>query len=96
MDVRQNPAVGEIYKYCRKYGMNPNELSLFMKVNSIRVYEILKGKRKVTPDTDIRLAKVFGLENGHFVNLQIKWELENKAMELESVVDKLKFAGDIK
>ena len=40
-----------------------------------RVNEIVKGKRGVTPDTALRLERVFGMEAQFWLNLQLVWDL---------------------
>jgi addiction module HigA family antidote len=40
-----------------------------------RINEIVLGKRAVTADTDLRLARVFGLSEGFWLGLQVEYEL---------------------
>ncbi len=40
-----------------------------------RVNELVNGKRGITPDTAIRLAKFFDMTPGYWMNLQMRWDL---------------------
>lgn len=40
-----------------------------------RLNEIIHGKRGVTPDTALRLERVFGMEAQFWLNLQTAWDL---------------------
>jgi addiction module HigA family antidote len=40
-----------------------------------RLNQIIKGKRSVTPDTALRLAKVLGTSVDVWLNLQLAWDL---------------------
>ena len=39
-----------------------------------RIGEILAGKRAVTPDTDLRLCRFFGLSDGWWLRLQADYD----------------------
>ena len=70
----ENRGVGEIKKQCAKFGISPIELSIHIQLVPVRIYEILKGKRKITVDTDLRLCRFFGFEPGHFFALQTEYD----------------------
>ncbi len=52
-----------------------------------RINEIVLGKRAVTADTDLRLARYFGLSEGFFLQLQTDHDLMARRREIG---DKLK------
>lgn len=55
-------------------------------VSPRRINEIVLGKRAITADTDLRLARYFGMSEGFFMGLQTDYEL----MERKRVIgDKL-------
>lgn len=41
-----------------------------------RVNEIVSGKRGITPETALRLAKFFGNSPGFWLNLQMRYDLQ--------------------
>jgi len=56
------------------------ELARRMGVTSMRVNEIIRGKRAITADTALRLAKVFGTSAKFWMNLQINYDLARAAI----------------
>jgi addiction module HigA family antidote len=60
--------------------LKPMELSQTALANAIhvpprRINEIVLGKRAITADTDLRLARYFGMSDGFFLGLQTDYEL---------------------
>jgi addiction module HigA family antidote len=47
-----------------------------------RINEIVLGKRAITADTDLRLARYFGLSEGFFLGLQADFELMQRRREI--------------
>ena len=41
-----------------------------------RINEIVQGKRRITPDTTLRLSRYFGLSERFWMNLQTRYDLE--------------------
>ena len=61
--------------------LEPNELSQYRLAHSIsvpprRINEIVHGKRSVTADTALRLARFFGTSEEFWLNLQARHDLE--------------------
>jgi len=46
-----------------------------MGVSYPRGNELIHGKRGVTPDTALRLERLFGMEAQFWLNLQLAWDL---------------------
>ncbi len=55
--------------------LSERELARRMRVNSMRVNEIIRGKRAITADSALRLAKVLGTSAKFWMNLQINYDL---------------------
>jgi addiction module HigA family antidote len=47
-----------------------------------RINEIVLGKRAVTADTDLRLARYFGMSEGFFLGLQSDFDLMQRRREI--------------
>jgi addiction module HigA family antidote len=47
-----------------------------------RINEIVLGKRAITADTDLRLARYLGLSEGFFLGLQADYELMQRRREI--------------
>ncbi len=55
------------------------ELAERIGVSFPRVNEIIHGKRGITPDTALRLERLFGMEAQFWLNLQLAWDLYQAA-----------------
>ena len=56
--------------------MSGNRLALELGVPSGRITDILNGKRGISADTALRLARYFGNEAQIWLNLQLLYDLE--------------------
>src|SRR5438067_1198206 len=77
---RKSPAVhpGEILReeFLTPFGISQNRLAKDMSVPPRRINEIVHGKRSITADTALRLARYFGTSERFWLNLQTHYELE--------------------
>lgn len=64
-------------------GMNASELAERIGVPKNRLYQIVNGKRSVTADTAMRLAKFFGTTPKFWLNLQNSYELDLLSHEID-------------
>ncbi len=55
--------------------LSANQLALSLRLPSGRITDILNGKRGISPDTALRLARYFGNEAIFWLNLQTNFEL---------------------
>ncbi|QWT22262.1 HigA family addiction module antidote protein [Bacillus sp. NP157] len=69
---------GEVLRedYMRPMGLSSNALALAIGVTAARVNELVTGKRGLTADTALRLARYFGTDPRSWMNLQLNYELE--------------------
>jgi len=78
---------GEILleEFMRPLGISQNRLARDLNVPPRRINEIIHGKRGITIDTALRLARHFGTSAQFWINLQTHYELEvaedNKLVE---------------
>jgi antitoxin HigA-1 len=56
-------------------GLSANALALALRTPSDRITDILSGKRGVSPETALRLARYFGNSARFWLNLQTAYEL---------------------
>jgi antitoxin HigA-1 len=61
--------------YLKPLGMTQVQLAERIRVPFQRVNTIVKGHRGITPDTALRLAKLFGTTPDFWLNLQQAWDL---------------------
>lgn len=62
-------------EFLKPLGMSQTELAERIHVSYPRVNEIINGKRGVTPDTALRLSKLFGTTPEFWLNGQRNWDL---------------------
>lgn len=62
-------------EFLKPLGMSQVELAARIGVTTQRVNELVKAKRGVTPDTALRLERLFGMEAQFWLNLQLVWDL---------------------
>src|SRR5438067_787436 len=79
-----NPHPGEILleEFLRPMALSQTALANAIGVPPRRINEIVLGKRAVTADTDLRLARYFGVSEGFFLGLQAAYDLERRRDEL--------------
>ena len=56
-------------------GLSANRLALALRVPSRRITSILNGKRAISPDTALRLARFFGNSARFWMNLQTRYDI---------------------
>ncbi len=87
-----NPHAGEILKkeFLDEIGMSQNALALALGVPANRIHDIVRGRRSITADTDLRLCKFFGLTEGYFLRLQIAYDLLEAKRLIADKITKIK------
>lgn len=68
-------------------GVSQYRLAKEIGVPQHRIYEIAKGKRAITVDTALRLARFFGMSDRFWLNLQVDYDLR-KARHLKQELEK--------
>lgn len=69
------------------FGITQNRLAVAIGVPPRRINEIVHGKRGITADTAVRLAKYFGTSAELWMNLQSNYELRLQRRALREQVD---------
>jgi addiction module HigA family antidote len=84
-----NPMPGEILleEFLKPMALSQTALAKAVGVSPRRINEIVLGKRAVTADTDLRMARYFGLSEGFFLRLQTDYDLMARRRQIG---DKLK------
>jgi len=71
-------------------GISQNALGRAIGVSPRRINEIVQGKRAVTADTALHLARYFGTAPDFWMGLQNDYELEEARRQLGSELDRIK------
>ncbi|MGJ5815613.1 HigA family addiction module antitoxin [Paludibaculum fermentans] len=69
-------------------GVSLNELGRALRVPMNRISAIVNGKRAVTVDTAMRLARYFGTSPQYWLNLQVAYDLEVAEQAIGARVEK--------
>ncbi len=69
-------------EFLKPMGISQNRLALNISVPARRINEIVLGKRGVTADTALRLARFFGTSAEFWLSLQAQYDLDVTAEEL--------------
>jgi addiction module HigA family antidote len=70
-------------------GITQNRVAVAVGVPPRRINEIVHGKRRITADTALRLARYFGTTELFWVNLQNRYDLEVQKDVLGNSLDSI-------
>ncbi len=62
-------------EFLKPLGISQSEFAIRLGVSYPRLNEIIRGRRSVTPDTALRLARVLGMTADFWLGLQQDWDL---------------------
>ena len=68
-------------------GLSVNRLAMDLHVPVTRMNEIVNGRRSITADTALRLARYLGTSAQFWVNLQAKYDLERAEDRLAARIE---------
>ncbi|HVR74337.1 MAG TPA: HigA family addiction module antitoxin [Planctomycetota bacterium] len=92
MPTKKLPPVhpGEILQkeFLGPLGITQYRLSKDLSVPPRRINEIVHGKRAITADTALRLARFFGTTDRFWLNLQARYDLESEKDALGSRLER--------
>ena len=88
----QNIHPGEILQeeFLQPLGISAYRLSKDLDIPQTRISEILKGNRRITADTALRLSKYFGNSAKFWLGLQDDFDLEEERLLKGSSLDAIK------
>ncbi|MCP4666382.1 MAG: HigA family addiction module antidote protein [Deltaproteobacteria bacterium] len=80
---------GEILleEFLRPMNLSQNRLALDTRVPARRINEIVHGKRRITADTALRLAKYFNMSPQFWLGLQMDYDLDVTEDQLSDRLD---------
>ncbi|MBA2377676.1 MAG: HigA family addiction module antitoxin [Actinomycetota bacterium] len=69
-------------EFLEPLGMSGHKLAQGLHTNEQKVYAVLRGGRGISDELALRLGRFFGVEPEFFVNLQSRYDLEVKKMQV--------------
>ena len=85
MERLHNIHPGEILKeeFLDPFGISAYRLSKEIKIPQTRISQIIKGKRRITADTALRLSEFFGNTPQFWMGIQNDYDLEEERINIE-------------
>lgn len=74
-------------EFLEPLGVTQHRLAVSIGVPPRRISEIVHGKRRITADTALRLARYFGTTDRFWLNLQTRFDLEIEKDHLGDALD---------
>ena len=76
-------------EYLEPLGITQHRLAIAIGVPPRRINEIVHGKRRITADTGLRMARYFGTSERFWMNLQGRYDLEVERDRLVDTLDEI-------
>ena len=77
-------------EFLKPMGISQYRLAKEIGVPAQRIGEIVKGRRAVTADTDLRLCRFFGLADGYWLRAQAAHDTEAAREQLASTLARIR------
>ena len=75
-------------EFLKPFGLSQNALAMKIRVPATRIGDIVHGRRGITPDTALRLARFFGNSPEFWMNLQQMYDLSKARLELRKRIER--------
>jgi addiction module HigA family antidote len=72
-------------EFLKPLGISQSAFAVHLGVSFPRLNEVIRGKRSVTPDTALRLARVTGTSAEFWLGLQQDWDLWHALRSVEAM-----------
>jgi antitoxin HigA-1 len=73
-------------EFLKPLEISQHKLAMDIRVPATRIGEIVHGRRAVTPETSLRLARYFGTSPEFWLNLQQSFDLTKARIEQEAKI----------
>lgn len=92
MEKLDNIHPGEVLKleFLEPLEITVYRLSKDLNIPQTRISEIVKGRRRITADTALRLSKYFGNSAKFWLGLQDDYDIEEEREEKQAELDEIK------
>ncbi len=87
---------GEILKeeFLIPMNISAYRLSKSLKIPQTRISQIIKGKRRITADTALRLSKYFGTSVKFWIGIQNDFDIEEEQLKLDGILKQIETQND--
>lgn len=86
---------GEVLEeeFMKPLGVTAYRISKETGIPQTRLSEIVRGKRRVSADTALRLSRYFGNSAQFWLGLQIDWDLEEERHSIEKQLKRIRLCS---
>jgi addiction module HigA family antidote len=84
--VTTHPGEVLLEEFLKPLEISQHKLAMDLRVPATRIGEIVHGRRAVTPETSLRLARYFGNSPEFWLNLQQNFDLTQAKLEQEEKI----------
>jgi len=67
--------------------VKPAQVAAATGIPAPHLSEMKSGRRRITPENDLRLSRYFRIDSGFFLRLQMKFELEKAGRENAAAIE---------
>jgi antitoxin HigA-1 len=85
-----HPGTMLLREFLEPLELTQTELAERMEIPFQRLNSLVNGRRSVTPDTALRLSKVFGTTPGFWMNHQLRWDLFHAQQDAAEVLKRIR------
>ncbi|MCL2567362.1 MAG: HigA family addiction module antitoxin [Alphaproteobacteria bacterium] len=78
-----------LQEYLDDANLSQNALAKLLHVPATRIHEIMRNRRRITADTDLRLCKFFNKTNGFFLRIQSNLESRKTKLQIEKELESI-------
>jgi addiction module HigA family antidote len=91
MEILSNIHPGEILReeFLKPFKITAYRLAKDTMIPATRVSEILKGRRRITADTALRLSKFFGNSPDFWLGIQMEYDLRKERQAIQEDLEKI-------
>jgi addiction module HigA family antidote len=88
--LRSQQSAGEVLRedFLVPYGLSQHALAMRIHVPATRIGDIVHGRRAITPDTALRLARFFGTSPQLWMNLQQAHDLSKASIDSAAAIER--------
>lgn len=79
-----------LVEFLKPFNISQYRLAKDLNIPQTRVSQIVKGKRRITSDTALRLSKYFGNSAKFWLGLQDDYDLEESMMEIGEELENIR------
>ena len=86
------PSMGEILleEFLQPMNISAYKLAKEIHVPVSRIQDILHNRRKITPDTSLRLAKYFDVSDRYFLDMQIDIDMRETKEQIAEEIEEIR------